>query len=141
MGGKQVTLKGDPNLCKALVSLKTMVKEIQGGDDGFLVELSSLRLQEALVEEIPQEVQAMLSGFRDVFQASNGLSPTREHDHSILLKEKLEPVNVGPYRYPHMQKNVIEHLVSEKCWKLGLYDRVSVPFRARYSFVKKKDRS
>jgi len=41
------------------------------------------------------------------------LPPHREHDHRILLKPGAVPANVKPYRYPALQKDVIESAVRE----------------------------
>ena len=42
-----------------------------------------------------------------------GLPPHRDNDHKIPLKDGAQPVNIGPYRYESMQKDVIEQLVKK----------------------------
>ncbi|GJT66732.1 putative mitochondrial protein [Tanacetum coccineum] len=48
-----------------------------------------------------------------------GLPPSRDHEHAIVLKEGTEPINVRPYRYPQLQKDEIEKLVSEMIGTIG----------------------
>jgi hypothetical protein len=52
-------------------------------------------------QTIHPSMQAMLQNFSNMFAEPSSLSPTREIDHGIPLKEGTEPVNVRPYRYAH----------------------------------------
>lgn len=62
------------------------------------------------------------------------LSPSREVDHHIHLKEDTEPVNVKPYRYAYFQKAKIEKQVHDML-KLGL---ILVHFHLLYCWLKRK---
>jgi hypothetical protein len=42
-----------------------------------------------------------------------GLPPKRDHDHSIQIVLGIQPPNIRPYRYPHIQKSEIENMVEE----------------------------
>lgn len=72
------------------------------------------RLSPMVTDQQAQEnrLQALLSRYEDVFQEPKGLPPQRDpFDHQIPLKEGTNAVNVRPYRYPALQKNVIEEMV------------------------------
>ncbi|CAA0265790.1 unnamed protein product [Arabidopsis thaliana] len=56
---------------------------------------------------IDTEMGALLERYNDVFQPLSALSPHREIEHHITLKEGFDPVNVRPYRYAHFQKDEI----------------------------------
>jgi len=43
-----------------------------------------------------------------MFEKPKSLPPHKEDDHGILLKPRVSPINVSPYRYPALQKDVIE---------------------------------
>ena len=97
LGGKTVILQGDPNLTKARVSLKTMVKELQQEKMRLMVELYQLTVNNENSENVTLEVQQILCEFQDVFAQPTSLSPFRGYDHAIVLKEGAEPVNMRPY--------------------------------------------
>lgn len=86
------------------------------------------------------ELQGVLDEFADVFESSKGLPPFCDHNHTILLKEGTAPVNVQPYRYPYIQKNEVESLVSEMLEARLIRPSVST-FSSHVHLVKKKDGS
>ncbi|KAI4319107.1 hypothetical protein MLD38_032748 [Melastoma candidum] len=51
-------------------------------------------------------VEKVLLDFQDVFQEPTGLPPFRGHDHSIMLKEGVQGINVRPYRHSAAQKDI-----------------------------------
>jgi len=55
----------------------------------------------------------LLQEFDDLFVELKSLPPHRSHDHHIILKEGISPINVRPYRYPTLQKDIIEEIVHE----------------------------
>lgn len=57
----------------------------------------------------------------------SGLPPKRGCEHSIVLKEGVNPVSVRPYRYPQSQKDEIEHLVHDMM-QAGIIQMSSSPF-------------
>ncbi|PKU61643.1 RNA-directed DNA polymerase [Dendrobium catenatum] len=139
--GRKVVIKGDAGLSKSLVSLKTMVKDIQLAGGGYLVELHSL--EEARVEEgrdIPLSIQPLIQQFQEVFQPPQGLPPLREQEHAIVLKEGVSPISVRPYRYPQFQKDEIERLIREMLEAEIIRPSIS-PFSSPVLLVKKKDGS
>lgn len=82
----------------------------------------------------------MIDEFQDVFKEPEGLSPEREHDHAILITERVGPVQVRPYRYAHSQKNEIEKLVGE-IRSAGIIKSSTSPYSSPVILVKKKDGS
>lgn len=75
-----------------------------------------------------------------MFNMPNKLSPTRGHEHGIILKEGVDPVSVRPYRYSQIQKDEIEALVRDML-KAGIILPSNSPFSSPVILVKKKDGS
>ena len=91
-------------------------------------------------EVIPRGMQAVLEEFKDVFKEPTKLPPHREHDHRIPLMEGAKPVNIRPYRYGALQKDVIEHMTQELL-NSSVIQNSSSPFSSPVVLVKKKDGS
>ena len=105
VGGATVILQGDPSLSTSLVSLKAMWRALRGQGEGILFELGQIRLVEPLSEpDTPETFQGLLTQFQFVFQQPSRLPPCRTRDHTITLQPSTPPINVRPYRYPHVQK-------------------------------------
>lgn len=82
---------------------------------------------------------AVLNEYAGVFDEPKGLPPHREQfDHRIPLKQGTDAINLRPYRYSLMQKNVIEELIQEMLDQ-GVIRLSSSPFAAPTVLVKKKD--
>ncbi|XP_076890181.1 uncharacterized protein LOC143541176 [Bidens hawaiensis] len=122
--GKQYELKGLQN---NLFSVEKMVeyvnKHLKEGD----VQLFSLHLSnteagnnyQSRVVDIPDKPhdslswKSLIAQFQGVFQVPSGLLPERPFDHKIVLKEGTKPISQRPYRYPAVQKDVIEKTTRE----------------------------
>lgn len=65
------------------------------------------------MENNSTELQPLLEEFADVFEEPKSLPPARNFDHQIHLRLGTEPVNVRSYRYPSIQKDVMEEMVQE----------------------------
>ena len=48
-----------------------------------------------------------------MFKTPKGLPPISYHDHAIHLIRGSVPPNIGPYRYPYVQKSEIECTIAE----------------------------
>lgn len=70
-----------------------------------------------------EELELVLARFEEVFQEPRGLPPARNTVHQIALKEGADPINVRPYKYPHLMKEEIENYVAKKL-KLNLGQRI-----------------
>lgn len=88
---------------------------------------------------VSNKAQALLEEYPDLLKELNILPPYRPgFDHSITLQEGVNPINLKPYRYPSMQKEVIEGLIEEMLSK-GIIHTSSSRFASRVVLVKKKD--
>lgn len=67
VNGKQVVLKGDPSLCRSLMSLKTIMKDILSEKEGLLLELCSLDVENDVLQGVPKQIQSLLGEFEGVF--------------------------------------------------------------------------
>ena len=85
-------------------------------------------------------MQAVLREFVDVFRAPTQLPPYRQHDHKINLVEGAKPVNIRPYWYVSLQKDIIEKMTQELLTSGVIQNRTS-SFSSPIVLVKKKDGS
>ncbi|XP_027066512.1 uncharacterized protein [Coffea arabica] len=90
--------------------------------------------------DVPEQVEAVLRQYSQVFAIPTGLPPERELDHQINLKPGAEPFKLKPYRYPHAHKTEIEKQVAEML-SSGIVTYSSSPFASPVLLVKKKDNS
>lgn len=105
---------------------------------GHSTHLSLLQL--AQKREDP-DLQSILQDYSRVFHEPKELPPSRDHfDHKIPIKEGTNAINLRPYRYPALQKNVIEDMVQELL-EQGIIRPSNSPFVAPIVLVKKKDGS
>ncbi|KAL6350705.1 hypothetical protein AAG906_028162 [Vitis piasezkii] len=88
-------------------------------------------------EELSSDMQALLEEYSDVFVIYH-LSPRREIDHKIPLKDGTEAINVRPYRYAYFQKTEIENQVQDML-NARLIRPSTSPFSSPVLLVKKKD--
>lgn len=87
---------------------------------------------------ISRESQNLLEEYHELVQDLKRLPPVRHwFDHAKPLQEGANPVNIRPYRYPAMQKSVIEELIKEMMHK-GIIQMSSSPFASLVFLVKKK---
>ena len=79
---------------------------------GIIAQLFSLEVPTSK-SSISADLQKFLDNHSKVFETPKGLPPIRGHDHAIHLIPGSVPPNIGPYRYPYVQKSEIERL--QKC--------------------------
>lgn len=142
-----MTLKGDASLGRSGISLKAMLRSLRKEGHGFLVEFNLLQAPTVQGnedtqpgKEIPEFLKGVLDEYKGVFNMPVGLPPKRSHDHAVVLKEGTDPVNVRPYRYPQVQKQEIEALISDML-KAGIIQPSTSPFSSPVLLVKKRDGS
>lgn len=100
IGNEERRIKGDPSLVKTLVSLKSMMRNLRKGEQGYFVEFGHMAV-ETVEEKLPKEVQELMEQFPSVHEPVSGLPPRRIRDHAIEIKQGAQPPNIRPYRYPH----------------------------------------
>ena len=87
---------------------------------------------------VAHEMEQLLFHYNTIFQVPTALPPPKVHDHHIPLEPNVRPVNVQPYRNPHIQKNKIERVVKEML-ETGIIRPSSSSFFSLVLLVKKKD--
>ncbi|XP_076915981.1 uncharacterized protein LOC143575510 [Bidens hawaiensis] len=60
-----------------------------------------------------EPLEALLEKYQDVFEIPTGLPPFRDCDHKIKLNDENINLNLKPYRYPSIQKTIIEQMTQE----------------------------
>ena len=102
--------------------------------------LHSLQLNVEGSRTLPGDLQQLLVQYSHLFEIPTGLPPIRNHDHTIPLIAGSQPVKLKPYRYPSLQKNELERMVSEML-QTGIIRDSTSPFASPVVMVKKKDGS
>ncbi|WVZ13310.1 hypothetical protein V8G54_017840 [Vigna mungo] len=103
----------------------------QGGNGEWMGDLTA---------EQKSELELLLQEHHLVFRERETLPPPRDMEHHIVLKEGVDPINVRPYRYPHLLKGELEKQVSDML-KAGVIRPSNSPFSSPVILVKKKDGS
>ncbi|XP_061344797.1 uncharacterized protein LOC133290684 [Gastrolobium bilobum] len=103
------------------------------------VEVANLELP-GVQDQITNDLWQLLLQFLDVFQVPHELPPFRGLDHAIHLIDKVQPVNVKPYRYAYCQKNEIEQQTTALLTN-GFIRHSQSPFSSLVLLVKKQDGS
>lgn len=141
LGGRRVSLQGDPSLVKTVVSLKAMLRSLYTTRASYLVEFCSIKcVPEQNGEPIDPRIVSLMKGYNHLFDQPTKLPPHRQHDHAIVLQEGARPPNIRPYRYPYFQKNEIEKMVGEML-VVGIIQPSTSPFANLVLLVKKNDGS
>lgn len=136
---KEIKIIGAPQLTKA----------VNQGSQLSLVQLFSIQGEEVkkspraypplATQTIPPDLQKILNYYLEIFSEPTTLPPLRPGlEHKITLKEGSNPINQRPYKYPLLQKNVIEKLTQELLDQ-GVTRHSNSSFASPVVFVKKKD--
>lgn len=101
IGAYWMTIIGDPILSKVQVTLHYMEKVMKQNRVGYLLELTTLFESQGQPEKFmsAQEIQAVMTRYKGVFEMPNSLSPLRNREHAICLQNGYVLVNLRPYRY------------------------------------------
>lgn len=137
---KPFTLVGNIHSKVEQASQKQMDKSLQQIQQGYLVQLYSLEGDSSEKREVSPDLNSLLTEFSNVFNEPKHLPPIRPCDHMIQLKPGSAPIQVKPYRYPHIQKNEIEKIVKEML-EAGVIRPSVSPFSSPVLLVRKKDNS
>lgn len=141
---EMITLKANPSPRIRWVDedkmLRAMTKSASHPKERCYLFLCRQMLDTEQEEPSNQELLGLLSAFENLFQDPTHLPPERPHHHRIVLKQGSEPVNIRPYRYPAIQKDVIEGIVQDML-AAGIIRSSNSPFSSLVVLVKKKDGS
>lgn len=85
-----------------------------------------------------KNLQSLLTTYDDLLIIPTGFPQSRPFDHRIPLQPRATPINVLPYRYPHLQKAEIKRLVCDML-KDGILHPSTSPFSSPVMLIKKKD--
>ncbi|KOM49767.1 hypothetical protein LR48_Vigan08g059400 [Vigna angularis] len=152
--GRRMTIKGDPTLTRRLVEPAALLKmkEVEiwllmwelGETEKEEEQRPNAQEQETFGPELTRkqtfDMTRILERYANVFHEPNGLPPDRGLVHQIPLKEGTDPVNVRPYRYPHVMEGEIEKQVAEML-QAGVIRSSNSPYSSPVILVKKKDGS
>lgn len=133
---RNIVLQGDPMLCRSPVGLRALTRMQDVKFCAVVIEGEPMKLTESQSHRVTH----ILQQFTEVFGEPEGLPPKRTRDHRIELVPGAGPVSVRPYRYDHIQKDEIEHLVADMLLA-GIIRPSSSPFSSPVLLVKKKDGS
>lgn len=138
--GHTVTLHGNNTPASMhMISGKLLLKFFRKNTHGLLG--SHFAITEVPNKHsIPPPIQELLHTYQDVFQEPTSLPPLRSLDHTIPLKPTAIPTNQRPYRYPYVQKTILENMVTEMLAS-GIIQPSHSPFASPMILVKKRDGS
>jgi len=84
-----------------------------------------------------EDIQHLLTVYKDVFTDPQLLPPKRSYDHAIPLLPNSIPINARPYHYSPTHKTEIENQV-QQLLQAGLITHSHNPFASPVLIVKKK---
>jgi len=85
-------------------------------------------------------LEELITHYKEIFKEPEGLPLIRAHDHTIPMKKGAQAINLRPYRYSGVQKDILEKMVEEML-ESGIIQQSSSPFAFPVVLVKKKDGS
>lgn len=148
---RRVLLRGEADKGLKTVGQSKVSKAINQECQSSLIQLYSIQgelmhtrpqaIDNPAVEETPPDLNRILQAYPKVFQTQNPLLPFRPgYDHKIPLMEGTNPnpINLRPYKYPLLQKDVIEKLTQELLDQ-GVIRPSNSSFASSVVLVKKKD--
>ena len=137
-------VKGVPRLNMPRQQEDSQISVTEAGLWGLLLGSSQLqqpliqKKEEVMNEPVASEIQSILKRYEKVFAEPHGLPPNRKHEHKIQIQEGVNPINVRPYRYAHVQKNEMERMVKE-ILEVGIIRINHSPYSSPMILVRKKD--
>ncbi|KAL4384039.1 hypothetical protein GQ457_15G021620 [Hibiscus cannabinus] len=138
-GPQYITLHGGKKLPSVKLISGDKLQKWAERDSELMGEIYLMSV-DVTTTEIPEQLQPILEKYQQVFEEPKGMPPTRNHDHSIVLKPGTQPVNLRPYRFPHYQKEEVEKQIVEML-SSGIIQTSKSPFASPCLLVKKKDGS
>jgi len=136
-------IRGDTTR-EVAVESRQMIQRLMGKEvDAYFMQVVTTGDSTSTTQETARDnkdLGQLLARYEAIFQTPTTLPTPRKHNHHIRLGPGSNPVNVRPYRYPHIQKNEIEHAVKEML-ATGIIRPSSSSFLSPVLLVKKKDGS
>jgi len=142
-GGRRVVLRGTQKTDLEWMGGKRFRKPFISQYNSFHVHItwsSTLKIGVMFICIADLEIQKLLEEFAIIFEEPKALPPHKEYDNKIHLKHGTTPINVRPYRYPTLQKDVIEKTVQEML-QAGVIRVSHSAYSSLIALVKKKDGS
>lgn len=152
LAGKKLQLHGAKPSGVKLISNEALNQAVDQGaelcflqmdqDSPHLIILTcSVHHEGESVSPIPREIKALVEQFDEIFQEPTTLPPARQgFDHKIPLKDGSVTVNLRPYRYSIIQKDIVDNLVNEML-KQGVIQHSNSLFASPTVPVRRKDGS
>ncbi|XP_020184713.1 uncharacterized protein [Aegilops tauschii subsp. strangulata] len=103
-----------------------------------VIQLCQITEGDEIYAPTPDNIQAVIDQFSDVFGEPTELPPRRACDHRIPLMPGAQPVDLRPYRHKPEHKDEKEKQVREML-KAGIIQCSHSPFSSPVILVKKKD--
>lgn len=142
-GGRSVTLQGlqEPPLQLSSISAKKVYNYTKGNAIWAFVLLdhipNSPPTKPKEPNPLPDEIQNILTAYKDVFTDPKLLPPQRSYDHAIPLIPGSISINSRPYHYSPLHKTEIENQV-QQLLQAGLIAHSHSPFASPVLLVKKR---
>ncbi|XP_026410147.1 uncharacterized protein LOC113305293 [Papaver somniferum] len=135
---KKITLQGifpKPSLLQmGCATVKKFLSNTTHGMVGHLFSISTPTSPPIT----PDILFLLLHEFDDIFQEPKQLPPQRNLDHKIPLQPNATPINLRAYKFPYIQKWVVEQLVQEMI-QSGIIQPSNSTFASPILLLKKKD--
>jgi len=114
-GGQRVVVRGTQKSDMEWIGGKRFQQSLHKSAQFFALQVHPVSVPVSLcvVENPSLTIQQLLNEYTDIFAEPKTLPPHTELDHRILFKPWTAPVNVRPYKYHVLQKDVIEEVVKE----------------------------
>lgn len=110
-GNKDVQLDGIRS--SLILTMQPMVGLPCAYDLAYLLQLGPVEDEPQTSSNSTIELSNLLDNFSGLFEEPQELPSSRAADHRIEIIPGAAPANIRPYRYPHVQKEVISKMVAE----------------------------
>ena len=137
--GRTVTLQGlpEPPLQLSSISATKVYNSTKGNNIWAFVLLDHTPTKPQQTSPHPDEIQNLLTAYKDVFTDPKILPPQRTYDHAIPLIPGSIPINSRPYHYSPLHKIEIENQV-QQLLQAGLIAHSHSPLASLVLLVKKR---
>jgi hypothetical protein len=122
--GRKTLLRGAKTTAVKLISNEALNQAVDNGAElcflqldhmspQFIIPPCTMHHQGNPIPSVLPEIQSLLDHYAAIFKEPTNLPPLRMgFGHKIPLKENSVPINLRPYRYSIVQKNIVDKLVN-----------------------------